>query len=68
MAVSHHRRDAASAAGKATVTKRTGVRHDHDVVPTTVERARATSDDSRATRAGSGDAERTTERCVATRW
>ncbi len=37
-------------------------------VPVTADRARATSDDSRPTSAGSGDADRTTDRWVATRW
>ena len=36
--------------------------------PVTAERARATSVESRPTSAGSGEADRTTDRCVAARW
>ncbi len=65
--VTHQRADAASAAGNSSVTKRSGSRQDQVDAPVTAARPRATSDDSRDTRAGSGEDDRTTDRSVAVR-
>jgi hypothetical protein len=64
----HHRALRYSAAGKTTVKNRARSAHAGVCVPVTADRARATSDDSRPTSAGSGEADRTTDRWVATRW
>ena len=64
----HQRQVRYTAAGKDTVKKRASSRHAGTGAPLTAERARATSVDSLATRAGSGELDRTTDRCVAVRW
>lgn len=43
-------------------------RHSGALAPATAALPRATSDDSRPTSSGSGELDRTTDRCVAVRW
>ena len=63
-----HQRERHSAAGKETSAIRASSRSSGSWPPVTAARARATVVDSREASAASGDAERTTDRCVATRW
>jgi len=63
----HHRRVRNSAAGNVSVKKPRRSDHATDLVPAERVRARASRDDRYVTRLGSGAAERTTDRWVATR-
>ena len=65
---SHQRRSRHVAAGNVTRRKRAMSRQAGVVEPVTAERAPATSEESCAISAGSGDRDCTTDRCVAVRW
>jgi hypothetical protein len=64
----HHRRVLYNAAGKVSVKKPPRSDHATDLVPAKRVLARASNEDRYVTRLGSGADERTTDRCVATRW
>ena len=63
-----HQRALHTAVGNTTAKKRTRSRQAGTWAPVTAERERATSEESRPTRAGSGEADCTTDRDVAARW
>ena len=66
--MSHHQRVRYSAAGKVRVKKPSRSDHVDVRAPAEATLARASTVDRYVTTVGSGLAERTTERCVETRW